>query len=161
MPGSFTPRPDQIYLLTRGLDLPLDALREEHLEVISEVIALAWADLLRSDRATLVSGTEAEVNTKMVTRLCALIDENQMWSHLVRAVTRGTETLSFDGSRLEKRPDLSIHLTARNPSFPLVVECKLIDAGARKGQGLYCDEGLSRFLSGEYAWAVRESFMLA
>lgn len=155
------PRPDQIDALTRGLAIPFPPLQHEHMLVISEVIALAWSQLLSSYRATLLSGDEAEVNALMEARLCALLDEHPLWAQLVRNVTRGKETVSFDGSKLEKRPDLSIHLTDRNPSFPLVVECKLIDAAKGKGHDLYCAHGLARFLSGEYAWATREAFMLA
>ncbi len=143
------------------MDLPFVALREEHLLVVAEVLVLAWSDLLSSESATLRTGSEAEINALMATRLSQLIDEHPLWEQMVRSVTRGTETLSFDGVHLEKRPDLSIHLTARNPAFPLIVECKLIDAPSRKTVELYCDRGLRRFLSGDYAWATREAFMLA
>ena len=158
---SVSPRHDQIDLLTRGLDLPFAALRDEHLSLIADVLACAWADLLRSHPTTLLSGTEAEINALMETRLGQLLDEHPLWDKMVRCVTRGKETLSFDGSHLEKRPDLSIHLTDRNQAFPLVVECKLIDAPNRKGPDLYCDNGLKRFLDGEYGWATREAFMMA
>ena len=73
----------------------------------------------------------------------------------------GRETVSFDGRHLEKRPDLSIQLTCRNPSFPLVAECKLIDSARRKTVALYCADGLARFVQGQYAWAGREAFMIA
>ncbi len=97
----------------------------------------------------------------METRLNALLEEDELWSQLVRDVARGKETVSYDGAHLEKQPDLSIHLTDRSPSFPLVVECKLIDAPSEKRIKLYCDKGLARFVRGEYAWATREAFMLA
>ena len=104
---------------------------------------------------------EIEVNTLVETRLNALLDEDVRWSQLVSVVARGKETMSYDGRHLEKQPDLSIYLTNRSPSFPLVVECKLIDAPSRKRIDLYCKDGLMRFVRGEYAWAVREAFMLA
>jgi hypothetical protein len=69
--------------------------------------------------------------------------------------------VSFDGSRLETRPDLSIFLTGKHPSFPIVVECKLIDHGAGKGVDLYCKNGIARFVAGQYAWANREAIMMA
>ena len=156
-----SPRPNQIDLLTCGLDLPFAAMQEEHLIVVAEVLGMAWTDLLRSNPATLRTGTEAEINALMETRLGRLIEEYLPWEQMVRCVTRGKETLSFDGSHLEKRPDLSIHLTTRNQAFPLVVECKLIDAPGRKGADLYCDNGLMRFLTGEYGWGTREAFLMA
>ncbi|MBE7184320.1 MAG: hypothetical protein INR68_07935 [Methylobacterium mesophilicum] len=159
--SNLIPRYNQVDQLTRGLDLPFVALQEEHLFVMAEALVLAWNDLLISQGATLRTGSEAEINALMATRLSQLIDEHSLWEQMVRSVTRGTETVSFDGGHLEKRPDLSIHLTARNPAFPLIVECKLIDAPRRKTAELYCDQGLRRLLSGEYSWATREAFMLA
>lgn len=155
------PRHNQIDLLTRGLELPFDALREEHLSAVTDVLVIAWTDLLRSHRTTLLSGTEAEINALMETRLGQLLDEHPLWEQMVRCVTRGKETLSFDGAHLEKRPDLSIHLTARSQAFPLIVECKLIDAPNRKGADLYCSNGIGRFVKGDYGWATQEAFMLA
>jgi hypothetical protein len=156
-----TPRPNQILELIRGLEFPLIALASEHLEVMAEVIGGAWQDLLASQAETLATGTEPEVNALLATRLNALLDEHPLWQQLVRSVSRGSEVASFDGSHLEKRPDLSIHLSGRNPSFPLMVECKIVDAVSQRGVDTYCASGLRRFLVGEYAWAAQEGFMLA
>jgi hypothetical protein len=155
------PRPNQILELIRGLDLPLIALEPEHLEVMAEVIGGAWQDLLGPQAETLAKGTEPEISALLATRLNALLDEHPLWQQLVRSVSRGSEIISFDGSHLEKRPDLSIHLSGRNPSFPLIVECKIIDAASRRGVDAYCEKGLKRFLIGEYAWPAREAFMIA
>lgn len=155
------PRPNQIIELTRGLSLPLPALDREHLEVIAEVIDEAWQHLLENHASTLTAGSEPEISALLATRLNALLEMHPLWQALVRSITRGSETLSFDGSHLEKKPDLSIHLSGRNPSFPLIVECKLVDSTSQKGIDLYCIKGLTRFLIGEYAWPAREGFMLA
>jgi hypothetical protein len=155
------PREEQIAELTRGHAIPFPPLLEVHLTCIAQVLARTWKDLLRRYRSTLLSGGEAEVTALMETRLNALLYEDKIWSQLVGNVTRGTETISYDGSHLEKRPDLSVHLTSRSPSFPLIVECKLIDAPSMKTAELYCTQGLARFVNGEYAWASREAFMLA
>lgn len=69
--------------------------------------------------------------------------------------------MSFDGTHLEKRPDLSLFLTCRNAAFPLAIECKIIDEANSKSGKLYCDNGVSRFLTGEYAWATKEALMIA
>jgi hypothetical protein len=131
------------------------------MRIIAEVLSKAWFDLLRTQREVLLSGQEAELNALMATRLNSLLDEDAGWSVLVRSVTRGSETTTFDGSHLEKRPDISLHLTARNPSFALIVECKLLDRPRGKRTDMYCSDGLARFVRGEYAWAAREAFMLA
>ena len=159
--GRVYPREEQVAELTRGHILPLAPLDEIHLILIAEELSKAWIDLLTRQRAILLAGDEAEVNSLMNSRLNSLIGEQGLWSQLVSSVARGNESLSFDGSHLEKRPDLSIFLTNRSPSFPLIVECKLIDASAEKKIKLYCDNGLLRFVKGEYAWAASEGFMLA
>ena len=155
------PREGQVAELTRGQSLPVAPLHKIHLMFIAEVLTRAWNDLLVDRRSILLAGGETEVNALMETRLNALLDEDELWTQLVRGVARGTETVSYDGSHLEKRPDLSIHLTNRNPSFPLIVECKLIDAPSGRKINSYCNDGLVRFVRGEYGWATREAFMLA
>ena len=155
------PREDQVAELTRGHRLPLAPLHETHLILIAETLSRAWRDLLVEHRSTLLSGQEVELKSFIESRLNALVDEEGLWSQLVRGVARGEETLSFDASHLEKQPGLNILLTNRSPAFPLLVECKLTDAPARKRIKLYCDDGLVRFVKGEYGWAGREAFMLA
>jgi hypothetical protein len=154
------PREDQVAELTRGQHIPLEPIHDFHLIFIAEVLTRAWEDLLSKWPETLLLGGETEINALIECRLNTLLDEDKLWSQLVRCVARGKETISYDGSYLEKRPDLSIYLTYRTPSFPLVVECKLIDEPSGKRIELYCSQGLARFLRGEYAWAVREAFML-
>lgn len=155
------PRDEQVAELTRGQHLPLTALHQVHLEIIAERLTRVWNELLLERRSELAFGDEAEVTTLIETRLNHLLTNDPLWEQMVRVVAKGKETISFDGSSLEKRPDLSIYLTNRNPSFPLVVECKIIDISSHKQIELYCQKGLLRFIKGEYAWAVREAFMLA
>jgi hypothetical protein len=148
--------------LTRDINLPHEPLHDAHLSMISEVLSIAWQDLLQtSSRASLLCDIEPVVNQLMEVRLNALLDRHQMWRQLVTNVSLGSERTSFDGAHLEKAADLSIHLTRRNPSFPLCVECKVINANASQGSDRYCDHGLARFVCGEYGWGVREAFMLA
>lgn len=155
------PRLDQIEELTRGIDLPLFPLHQEHLRAIVEVLCSAWADLLQRYPRILFHEDEAAINALMETRLSALLDEDQLWGQMVRAVARGRETTSFDGTHLEKRPDLSLFLTRRHAAFPLTIECKIIDKASNKDGKLYCEKGVSRFVAGEYAWATKEALLIA
>src|SRR3546814_4030189 len=84
-----------------------------------------------------------------------------MRRHTSCALVTGVQTcaLPIYGSRLEQRPDLSIHLTARTRRFPLIAEAKIIDA--TRGEHLYCSQGLRRFLNGKYGWGAREALMIA
>ena len=107
------------------------------------------------------SGSEAEVTALMEAQLIALRQQDIFWGTLVRSVARGKEHLSFDGSHIEMRPDLSIYLTDHRQPLPLVIEAKILDAATEKTEALYCENGLRRFIEGKYAWWSREAFMLA
>lgn len=159
MSSALSPRPDQIAELTRGLALPLQAIDNLHLEIIAEGLAQAFAAVRASAPAVIASGDEAEITALLQARLNAMIEDEPLWGQLVASVVRGAESLSFDGAHLEKRPDLSIHLTARSQRFPLIAEAKIIDA--TKGEALYCSQGVRRFLEGEYGWGGREAIMIA
>lgn len=155
------PRRDQIDALTRGLRLPLPAIEAAYLEVIAESLYQAFADVCTQHPATIASGSEAEVTALLEARLNERLDQDPLLRQLVIYVARGKETVSFDGSHLEKRPDLSLHLSSRERSFPLIVEAKILESTAAKTEVLYCDNGLCRFLAGDYAWANREAIMVA
>lgn len=158
---SIRPRPDQIAELTRGLQLPMPEVSDDHLDIIAESLLQAFSDIRSRAPSIIASGTEAEVTALLEARLNAMIEVEPLWGQLALCVARGKESLSFDGSHLEKRPDLSIYLSNRNRSFPLIAEAKIIDAAASKTETLYCDNGIRRFVEGEYAWGNRESFMIA
>jgi len=159
--SAIRPRPDQVAELTRGLTLPLPALAGVHLEVIARSLLRAYGEIGVASPATIAAGSEDEVTALLEGRLNGMIGEDPLWGQLVLCVARGKESLSFDGSHLQKRPDLSIYLSNRYRSFPLVVEAKIIDKGAAKTEALYCENGIRRFVDGEYAWASREALMLA
>ena len=154
------PRPDQIAELTRGLQLPLPDIAGDHLEIIAGVLHRAFSEIRLEAPVTVDSGNEAEVTALMEARLNRLIDQDLFWGQLALCVARGKETLSVDGSHLEKRPDLSIYLSNRTRGFPLVAEAKVLDAATSKTEAIYCNDGLRRFVDGEYAWANREAFMI-
>lgn len=155
------PRPDQIGALTRGLHLPLPAVDATHLEILVEGLSLAFHEVRAENSTVVASGSEAEVTALLEARLNALIGQDPFWGQLVLCAVRGKESVSFDGSHIEKRPDLSIYLSSRTRNFPLIVEAKIIDSATSKTTKMYCDKGLCRFLAGEYAWASQEAFMLA
>lgn len=159
--STIIPRPDQVSALTRGQALPLPPLPETTLQTIAETLSRAWTDLHIRHAETLRNSSEAEVTSLLEIRLVALLDEDVCWEMLVRGISRGRECISYDGSHLEKKPDLSIHLTGHRFDFPLLIECKLVDRSRGKTVGLYCSDGLMRFVRGEYAWMSAEAFMLA
>ena len=158
--GSARPRQDQVDALTRDLQLPLEPLAHEHLEVIAEGLRQAFEDVRQQAPETVRSGDEPKVTALMQARLNGLLVEDGLWGKLVLWVGRGSESVSFDGKHIEKRPDLSIVLSRSEPRFPLVAEAKILDAASSKTIGLYCQKGIRRFVDGDYAWGNGEAFMI-
>lgn len=157
--SALLPRPDQIAELTRGLDLPLAAIEEVYLQIITEGVVNAFQDIRASAFTSVTTGDEAEVTALLVTQLNRMIEEDTVWRQLVTCVVRGAESLSYNGEHLEKRPDLSIFLSGRALRFPLIAEAKIIDT--TRGENLDCSQGLRRFLNGQYGWGGREAIMIA
>ncbi|HGL3663084.1 TPA: hypothetical protein ACKEVR_003799 [Acinetobacter baumannii] len=154
-------RPNHIFELTKGIQLPLPKISDDILEIIASGIIQAFNEVMLSHPNDMCTGTEAEVTALLQARLNNLIQEDFFLSQLVSYVGRGVESLSFDGVHLEKRPDLSLVLTSSVNNFPLIVEAKIIDRSNGKTEQLYCDKGLRRFIDGEYAWGNQEAFLVA
>ena len=79
-------------------------------------------------------------------------------------VTREPKVYTYNADSLKKMPDLLFHLISdRNVAFPdqdgIFAECKPIDTNHAVGSD-YCELGLMRFISGEYAWSMREGMMI-
>lgn len=154
-------RPNHIFELTKGIQLPLPKISDEILEIIADSIIQAFNEVRHNHTSDVASGTEAEITALLQARLNNLIQEDFFLSQLVSYVGRGVESLSFNGAHLEKRPDLSLVLTSSVNNFPLIIEAKIIDKPNGKTEQLYCDKGLQRFVNGEYAWGNQEAFLIA
>ena len=154
------PRHDQVAELTHGVRLPLEPISDDHLQILAEVIRQAFDDVRVRKPNTVRTGTEPEVTALMQTRLNGMLNEDPLWQQLVVWVARGGESINFDGSRLETRPDLSIVLSGTDRRFPLIAEAKILDTTTSKTARTYCEKGIRRFIGGKYAWANREAFMI-
>jgi hypothetical protein len=70
------------------------------------------------------------------------------------------------GDRLDCQPDLTFRpvrgqiSTKNSATTGIFVECKPVDSQHPIGSA-YCAEGISRFVCGDYAWAVDRAIMLA
>jgi len=79
-------------------------------------------------------------------------------------VTREGKFESYDGKHLDKMPDLHIKIRREKPvtilsADGLFVECKPIGVEHPAG-GAYCDNGIIRFVNGDYAWAMPQGLMV-
>ncbi|AFL73520.1 hypothetical protein [Thiocystis violascens] len=154
-------------LLTEGVDLPLAPLPRLHLEVIAEALIHIWQCVVGELPEAVIGSGETLLNTAMINAINRRLSDDdpplELLATFVFRAERGTESQNYKGDRLEVRPDISFSLKGRGAIslFPLIVECKIIDGPGRKTVRLYCDEGLKRFVDGDYGWARQEAFMLA
>ena len=82
-----------------------------------------------------------------------------------RKVWRAPEVTNFDGKHPAKEPDLMFELVrdetlVLSSQDALFVECKLVGDTHPVGT-VYCNTGISRFIVGDYAWAMQEAMMVA
>lgn len=151
---------DQVTALTRGTSLPLAPLGADVLEIILEAVAHAWAHVKATHPGHLETGNEAAISALLVSRLNETLGTDPLLGMLVACVDRGSENISFDGKKLEMRPDLQFALTALDKRFRLIGEAKIIDIPKKKTPSLYRTKGIARFVRGDYAWTSREAFMV-
>lgn len=105
-------------LLTKGVVLPERALRRIHLTVIADAIRAAWRFILAEWPDQAAVGDERLVNAALVARLKIASTIPSPFTTLVSRIDRGTEDYSFDGTHIEKRPDINMLLTERLAGFP-------------------------------------------
>jgi len=137
--------------------------------VVEEAICAAWQVLQRRPPTGFVLASAAEVQ---ITAVLHQVLKDEIWNRdvvdgfddeVIRTVVR-PEVVSFDRKSLSKRPDMMVELADRptcvRPSQDgIFVECKPVDA-AHSLPACYCDEGIHRFVCGDYAWAMTEAMMI-
>ena len=163
--GFFTGVPPERYHLPHPrLGLPV-------LLLIRRVVLRAF-ELLRAQNFNLAKAKEDDITA----RLRSIIESNLRESGEVPGfnkrtfeyVTRQGQWANYDGTRLTKAPDLFFKLRNDEAEPRLVlsehdglfIEAKPVDATHAAGSR-YCDDGLIRFVRGDYAWAMQQAMMLA
>lgn len=139
--------------------------------LIRRVLLRAF-ELLREQNYNFADATEDQVTAA----LRSTIENNLRQSGEVpgfnrrkfEIVIRQGQWANFDGTRLTKTPDLFFKL--RDDEYQprpvisefdgLFIEAKPVDSTHPVGSK-YCDDGLIRFVRGDYAWAMQEAMMLA
>ena len=157
-------RPDLYHLPHPRLGLPVILL-------IRRVLLRAF-ELLREQEYNLAAATEDEVTAQ----LRSTIENNLRQTGEVKGfnkrtfefVVRQGQWRNFNGTVLTKTPDLFFKLRDDDSQRArvlsefdgLFIEAKPMDSKHPAGSK-YCDDGLIRFVRGDYAWAMQEAMMLA
>jgi hypothetical protein len=152
-------------------ELPHPKLEPEVFLILHRVLARAL-EILAADAQPL-----STMHEDPITAALARVIENQLMrtgevsgfcSPFFERVTRQYECDSFDGGLQKERPDLffgvhpddSFRNRIQSDQWGVFAECKPVDATHFAGSD-YCDEGLARFVRGDYAWAMQDALMVA
>ena len=156
--------PNRYHLPHPELGLPVVLL-------VRRVLLRAF-ELLRGQNFQLAAANEDEITAN----LRSVIENNLRESGSIAGFSKRTyepvvrqgQWANYNGAILTKTPDLCFKLRHDEseprlviPEFDgLFIECKPVDVTHPAG-GNYCDDGLIRFVRGDYAWAMQEGMMLA
>jgi len=139
--------------------------------VIRTALRHAWSVVRDHDSLNkLATASEPQITTVLQFALNELLDDESepvpgFSSNYFETIERGAEVVNYNGTRLEKRPDLRFRLQGRIPRvsdrthYGLFVECKLLDSS--HPLRLYGSNGIRRFVNGDYAWAMSHGLLLA
>ena len=142
------------------------------LATVQNTLSAAWRILLQAveaDEFSICGATEDEITERLhliLGELHAAGDDVVRGLSQFETSVREGNLRNFDGEHLDRQPDLTFrplrgHIqTGNTVPTAIFIECKPIDS-AHPVAGTYCRAGLSRFVEGDYAWAVDRAMMLA
>lgn len=147
-------------------DLPHPRLGLPVILLIRRVLLRAF-ELLREQNFDLAGASEDQVTAALRSTIENSLRQSGEVSGFETVIRQG-QWANYDGTHPAKTPDLFFKL--RNyeseprrvlPEFEgLFIEAKPVDSAHPVGSK-YCDDGLIRFVRGDYAWAMQEAMMLA
>lgn len=149
---------------------PLPDLPQGVKLIILNALRTAWASFQRNEPDL---ATDAEETT---ITFCLQEILNELRTHpeteadgfsasLFETVTREGAEVNFSGSSVQKQPDLVVRMRNLHPGvhdslrWAAFIECKIVSRS--RPVNLYCREGISRFVEGDYAWAMPSAMMVA
>lgn len=151
----------------RDYQLPHPPIDVAVLLVIHSAICRAFS-MLRSSDFPLASAPEDRITQE----LHWVLEDHLRQSgevpgfdqRIFQKVIRAPEIANFDGRHPAKKPDLMFELARDNTLVlssqdALFIECKIV-AVSHPLTTVYCNDGLSRFVNGDYAWAMQDGMMI-
>ena len=135
-------------------------------EAIAEAMQRVLAEKPPADIAV---AHENKITEWLEDHLCRLLNADVVAgfdSDVFEQPSRGAETVSFNGGKISKKPDLAFkrlsHLSCADDirQDAWFCECKILDGGSSHGVPDYIKDGLMRFVIGDYAWAMPSAQMI-
>lgn len=139
------------------------------MRVVVKALRMAWAPISMEERSSLpgMERPEVRLNSEMSKEIDALRRSGNLPgfnSDVFDTVVVDAAIEDYAGNRVSSSPDITIRLRNTRPAVanPMVdaifIECKRIRQGSNLGN--YYRTGMSRFLDGQYAWAVSQGVMV-
>jgi hypothetical protein len=138
--------------------------------IVEDALRASWNKLRKNPPSGFIIGTAQEdVATHELLKVLhgEVFDSGEVggFTHdYFMSPVREAKLENFDGTRRDLMPDLLVgmigRLKARIPwQDYLFIECKPVGRKHPAGSA-YCDEGLIRFVRGDYAWAMTSALMV-
>jgi len=154
--------------------VPHERLSVRWMLVIHSAITHAFT-LIREEEFDLAIAGENQITERLEDML-----ENRIRNRCIIAgfdsdffgnISRGSETVNYNGIKISKKPDLVFRLRREHRTDwdqrqdAIFAECKPVDKDHRLNDH-YCavekkTSGIERFVIGDYAWAMEQAFMIA
>jgi len=161
-----------IGFFTHGIEftLPHPKIPQRTILLLCDVIKKAWCLL----EETPPSGFELKsADEDTITQVLVEIIENRLRKSgeiggfncaMFGKVARDSKVTNFNKEHPDKIPDIFFdlkrdHLQILGDQDGLFVECKPVDKKHRVWS-FYCKKGLTRFVIGDYAWAMQDALMV-
>ena len=153
-----------------GVQLPHPPLSLRVHLVVESAICAAWELMTHHGRPdfNLQSANEDTVTLELYERLYDEVFNKGIVDGFDRevfaSIHREPKIRNFNRLHPDKMPDIFLDFIDRpagvmNSQHGLFIECKPIDRQHPTGSA-YCDEGLVRFVRGDYAWAMQSAMMI-
>lgn len=138
--------------------------------IVEDAIRVSWERLKdrANPRINLKTATEDEVTHDLYEVIYDEVFNQGLVEGFDRehftVVSREAKVRNYDGTKLDKMPDLLVGIAGRNDVYKntqdwLFIECKPVDADHAVGVH-YGAKGIARFIRGEYAWCMTSALMV-
>ncbi len=142
---------------------PYKCWEKTFLRCVNLAISKAWQKI---PTKSLTKLSEDKITVKLqaaLNRLMGSEEEPGFNCCRFQTITRGEDLCNYNGRSINKQPDLVIRRIERKAGIDtiqdaLFIECKIIDRNKTSLQ--YIEEGMYRFVCGDYAWAMPHAMML-
>ena len=151
-----------------GFSLPHPPVSVAVFRILEDAIVAAWGILHTAPPRSFNPRIAKEVD--FTTRMHEILEDHLLDSNAVDGFAgevfssiKRPEVRNYDGKKTSKKPDMVASLADRpnvkRSQDGIFIECKPVDA-AHSLLTDYCDEGIARFVVGDYAWAMTEALMV-